>query len=224
MNNLRERYAAVVASGGRDPIPAASSVPAEPETKVGDNILLKGKQLVVTRIGTEATRLQGYKAVTLDAALKALADMRQNSASDSDSVSALDKFLQQFGFLPGVEGEIWVRSVWGGEEFQVDLNGEKAHKVLLGPDVDAANFVSDSETIKRLLYNNGGATAIRPSQPWNFECQKPGPAEKSAIFSKLTSSSLVYAPKRARRGRRQWASPWSSRLLYEDNGVGASKK
>ena len=101
MNNLRERHAAVVASGRRDPIPAASSVPAEPVIKVGDNILLKGKQLVVTRIGTESTRLQGYKAVTLDAALKALADMRQNSASDSDSLSALDKFLQQFGFLPG---------------------------------------------------------------------------------------------------------------------------
>ena len=111
MNNLRERHAAVVASGRRDPIPAASSVPAEPVIKVGDNILLKGKQLVVTRIGTEATRLQGYKAVTLDAALKALADMRQNSASDSDSLSALDKFLQQFGFLPGVEGEIWAHSV-----------------------------------------------------------------------------------------------------------------
>ena len=53
---LRERHATVVAAGRRDPIPAASSVPAEPEIKVGDNILLKGKLLVVTRIGTEANR------------------------------------------------------------------------------------------------------------------------------------------------------------------------
>ena len=147
MNILRERYAAVVASGGRDPIPAASSVPAEPETKVGDNILLKGKQVVVTRIGTEATRLQGYKAVTLDAALKALADMRQNSASDSDSLSALDKFLQQFGFLPGAEGEVWAQSVWGGEEFQVDVSeGRK----LKGLDVDSVSTETTS------VSENGG--------------------------------------------------------------------
>jgi len=111
MNNLRERHAAVVASGRRDPIPAASSVPAEPVIKVGDNILLKGKQVVVTRIGTEATRLQGYKAVTSDAALKAPCGYVNRKPSDSDSLSALDKFLQQFGFLPGVEGEILARSV-----------------------------------------------------------------------------------------------------------------
>ncbi|GMH87249.1 hypothetical protein TrST_g6473 [Triparma strigata] len=193
MNFLRERHAAVVAAGGRDPIPAASPDPAEPEIKVGDNILFKGKLLIVTRIGTEAKRLQGYKAATIDTALKALADMRKNSASDSDSLSALDKFLQEFGFLPGVEGEIWARSVWGGQEFQVDVS--EARK-LKGPDVDAVNFVSDSETIKRLMYNTGGATMIRPSQPWDFERRKPGPAEKSAIFSKLTSGSLVYVPKR----------------------------
>ncbi|GMI07373.1 hypothetical protein TrVE_jg10074 [Triparma verrucosa] len=194
-NFLRERHAAVVAAGGRDPNSAASPNPAEPEIKVGDNILFEGKQVIITRIGTDAKRLQGYKAVTIETALKALADTRKNSASDSDSLSALDKFLQEFGFLPGVEGEIWARSVWGGQEFQVDLNGEKAHKVLLDPDVDAVNFVSDSETIKRLMYNTSGATMIRPSQPWRGH-KKPGLAEKSAIFSKLTSGSLVYVPKR----------------------------
>ncbi|GMH76589.1 hypothetical protein TrLO_g11873 [Triparma laevis f. longispina] len=195
MNILRDSHAAVVAAGGRDPIPAASPDPAEPEIKVGDNILLKGKQVIITRIGTDGKRLEGYKGIAIDTALTTLADMRKNSPSDSDSLSALDKFLQEFGFLPGVEGEVWARSVWGGQEFQVDLNGEKVHKALLGPDVDVVNFVSDSETIKRLMYNTGGATMIRQSQPWSGG-KKPGPVERSAIFNKLTSGSLVYVPKR----------------------------
>ena len=140
-NFLRERHAAVVAAGGRDPIPAASPVPAEPEIKAGDNILLNGKQVIITRIGTDGKRLDGYKAATIDTALKALADTRKNSASDSNSLSALDKFLQEFGFLPGVEGEIWARSVWGGEEFQVDVSDARK---LKGPDVDSVSTETTS--------------------------------------------------------------------------------
>ena len=191
MELLRARHAAVIAKGPRSPIAASSPAPAEP-INVGDNYIVKGKAVIITRIGLESERLEGYKAATIDAALKALAEMRKNSASDSDSLSALDLFLQEFGFLPGKEGEIWARSVWGGEEFQVDVNGDK----LLGMDIDAVQFVSDNKTIMGLVYNNGGATMIRQSRPDWKGCKPPAREEKSTIFSTLTSGSLVSVPKR----------------------------
>ena len=60
----------------------------------------------------------------------------------------------------------------------MDLNGEKAHKVLLGPDVDAVNFVSDSETIKRLLYNNGVGNSDTAITALEFRVSKTWPCRE----------------------------------------------
>ena len=67
MELLRAKHADVIAKGPRSPIAASSPAPAEP-INVGDNYIVKGKAVIITRIGSKSKRLEGYKAATIDVA------------------------------------------------------------------------------------------------------------------------------------------------------------